>query len=62
MTYYMNTISGKIYTESEILKSLCKDYEINFDLFEDIDDFLVSRGSNLKDFNFVRIDDKPTEK
>ena len=39
-----------------------KDYEINFDLFKDIDDFLISRSSNLKDFNLVRIDDKPTEK
>lgn len=62
MTYYMNIINGKVYTESEVLKSLCKDYEINFDLFKDIDDFLVSRSSNLKDFNLVRIDDKLTEK
>ena len=62
MTYYMNIINGKIYTESEVLKFLCKDYEINFDLFKDIDDFLISRSSNLKDFNFVRIYDKLTKK
>ena len=62
MTYYMNIINGKTYTESKVLKSLCKDYEINFDLFKDINDFLVSRSSNLKDFNFVRIDDKLTKK
>lgn len=61
MSYYMDTINGKVYTEGEVLKMFCDDYAVNFNLYEDVDDFLCANYSKLEEFNLARIGDKLAE-